>query len=67
MCQPVHGAVRLTKVRSDVSCQVDRLVNQSYQDWAHRIYEAIYVQTPGHLKQTPDYEPAHRILPTTVR
>ena len=29
---------------------MDRLVNQSYQDWAHKIYEAAYGQRKGTLQ-----------------
>lgn len=52
--------------------QVDRLVNQSYQNWAPRVQEAAYGQTPGAVTFTTLPEGKGRgaqyaLRPTTVR
>lgn len=52
--------------------KVDRLVNQSYQNWAPRVQEAAYGQTPGAVVLSTEGEGEgeagqYELRPTTVR
>lgn len=71
ICKPPTASPKLSLIHKQCTHtytknKVDRLVNQSYQNWAPRVQEAAHGQTPGAVAFKEEGG-EYALRPTTVR